>query len=186
MGVLGISPSPRSEIPEERGWRLACAALQRAWLLEADRQPITQVTTPDDVHAFIAPQPGLEPTCRDHVPYLIAYAPQLVIRGFASQFDDAIESLYEASRPEWQRRRATNDPFATALTLDNTPPQCDEEFALRAPDFGGYSPGRSLAALYPAIIRSMDLTFATSTMSITSHGCSPTATSGCPSRFALS
>jgi hypothetical protein len=139
-GRWGFPLPPRSEIPEERGWRLACAALQRAWQLEADRQPITQLTPPDEVHAFIASQPGLEPTCRDHVPYLIAYAPQLVVRGFAGQFEDAIESLYQRSKPEWQHRRATNDRFATALTVDNTPPQCDGEFALRAADFGGYSP----------------------------------------------
>ena len=139
-GRWGFPLPPRSDLPEERGWRLAYAALQQAWQLEADSQPITQVTPPDEVHAFIASQPGLEQACRDHVPYLRAYAPQLVIRGFAGQFEDTIEALYERSKPAWQRRRAENDPFGTALTVDNTPPQCDEEFALRAPDFGGYSP----------------------------------------------
>ena len=69
---------------------------------------------------------------------MIAYAPQLVIRGFGGQYEDEIDTRYRASVAEGTQRRATNDPGGTGLTVDHRPPGCDEEFALRDPVFGGY------------------------------------------------
>jgi hypothetical protein len=132
-------PLPAAERdPVQRGWRLASAALQMAWQQEAGQRPITQVTHPDVVHEFIHSQPGLLESCHDHVRYLIAYAPQLVIRGFGGEFEDAIESLYQRSVERGERRRAAGDRGGTALTTDGLPPGCDDEYVLRDPEFGRY------------------------------------------------
>src|SRR4051794_9684909 len=91
-------PLPWAESdPLDRGWRIARAALQEAWKEEADRRPITQITPPQIVHEFIAAQPGLAETCRENLRYLLAYAPQLVVRGFGGEFEDTIEDAYQRS-----------------------------------------------------------------------------------------
>ena len=130
-------PAP-SEKSSERGWRLAMAARQMEWKREADKIPITQVSHPNLVHDFIASQPGLADVCHDDVRYLIAYAPQLSIPGFGGQFEDQIESLYQDSVELARARRAAKSPSGTALTTDKNPPGCDEEYALRDPNFGRY------------------------------------------------
>ena len=137
-GRWGFPLPARSEIPAERGWRLACAAMQMAWQEEAARRPITQIARPERVHEFIESQPHLQEVCSDYLRYLIAYAPQLVIPGFGGQYEDEIDTRYRASVAEGTRRRAANDPGGTGLTVDHRPPGCEEEFALRDPVFGGY------------------------------------------------
>jgi hypothetical protein len=139
-GRWGFPLPPASKLPEERGWRLACAAMQTIWQREAETQPITQITHPRVVREFIASQPGLREACHDFVRYLISYAPQLVVRGFGGEFEDAIEAEYKGSieaRRELQRHSPNS---GIALTLDGRPPTCDEEVALRDPDFGRYEP----------------------------------------------
>jgi hypothetical protein len=81
--------------PQDRGIRLAWSAMQMAWQKEADERPITQITPPADVHSFIRSQPGLEEACGSGTKYLIAYAPQLLIRGFGGPFEEKIEALGE-------------------------------------------------------------------------------------------
>lgn len=100
MGRWGFPLPPTSRVPAERGWRLACAAMQSRWQQKADTQPITQITRPDLVHEFIASQPGLHEMCADHVRYLISYAPQLVVRGFGGEYEDTIEAMYQRSVTE--------------------------------------------------------------------------------------
>ena len=108
-GRWGFPLPMRSDLPAERGWRLACAAMQMAWQLEADHQPITQITRPELIHEFIESQPYLEEACSEHLQYLITYAPQLIIRGFGGQYEDEIEERYQASVAEGIVRRANND-----------------------------------------------------------------------------
>jgi hypothetical protein len=137
----GFPLPPQSEEPSERGWRLACTAIQMAWQQEADNRPITQLTRPELVHEFISSQPGLTETCHDYVRYLISYAPQLVIRGFGGQFEDEIDALYRQSVEIAERRRVIGDRSGTALTSDRQPPGCDDEYVLRDPEFGRYEAG---------------------------------------------
>ena len=137
-GRWGFPLPERSEVPSQRGWRMACAAMQMSWRQEANSRPITQVTPPELVHEFIASQPGLDTTCAENLPYLISYAPQLVIRGFGGVYEEDIEAAYQRSRAACMLRRESDSRFGTALTTDSRSPACDHEFALRDPDFGKY------------------------------------------------
>ena len=65
--------------PKDRAKRLARAILQNTWVSEAERRPITQITPPEEVHAFIQEMPGLAEVCEEYPSYLGAYAPQLLI-----------------------------------------------------------------------------------------------------------
>jgi hypothetical protein len=137
-GRWGFPLPPPAKEPDQRGWRLACAAMQMAWQQEADARPITQVTHPDLVHEFIISQPGLSETCHDYVHYLIAYAPQLVIRSFGGPFEDEIDALYQRSVEAAEHRRAAGDRAGIALTTDRQLPRCGDEYVLRDPEFGRY------------------------------------------------
>lgn len=137
-GRWGFPLPPASKSPDERGWRLAWAAMQRRWQEEADSRPITQITNPGAVHEFIASQPGLSDTCADHLRYLISYAPQLVIPGCGGAYENTIEAMYQQSVAIHERRRAENDRTGTALTTDGRAPGCDDEYVLRDPEFGMY------------------------------------------------
>jgi hypothetical protein len=137
-GRWGFPLPLRSTEPADRGWRIACAAMQRQWQEEASSRPITQITPPQQVLDFIASQPCLTETCHDYVRCLMSYAPQIVIRGFGGDFEAEIEAVYQASSERGEQRRAAVDPGGTALTVDGRAPGCDEEVALRHPEFGGY------------------------------------------------
>jgi hypothetical protein len=139
-GRWGFPLPPSSEVSAERGWRLAWTALQRLWCQVANERPITQLTPPGEVHDFIAIQTGLSEVCVDHLAYLIAYAPQLVIQGFGGPFEAEIERGYQMSLAHCEERRSVGDTAGSALTTDGRCPGCDDEFALRDPDFGMYSP----------------------------------------------
>jgi hypothetical protein len=117
-GRWGFPLPPQSTEPSGRGLRLAWAALQRDWQREAELRSITQITRPDVVAEFIASQPGLAETCHDFVRYVAVYAPQLTIPGFGGEFEDEIDAMY---RLPMERGHG-----------------CDDDFALRDPDFGGY------------------------------------------------
>lgn len=56
-GRWGFPLPERSKVPEDRGWRMACAAMQMTWQEAAESRPITQITHPDLVHEFIGSQP---------------------------------------------------------------------------------------------------------------------------------
>lgn len=137
-GRWGFPLPSASKSPAERGWRLAWAAMQTRWQKEAETRPITQITRPEFVHEFIASQDGLQEMCFDHLNYLIAYAPQLVIRGFGGIYEDTIEAMYQRSVATHELRRAENDRHGMALTTDGRAPGCDEEYALRDSEFGKY------------------------------------------------
>jgi hypothetical protein len=117
-GRWGFPLPEFSTDPAERGWRLAHAAMQMMWQREADALPITQITKPEEIHSFIESQPGLAEACSHYVPYLISYAPQLVIRTFGGKYEDEIESRYRRSVQACQNRRDNGDSFGSALTTD--------------------------------------------------------------------
>lgn len=93
----------RSEEPEGRAERLAQAVLRNAWVAEAERRPITQITPPAEVHEFINEMPGLRETCLEHPSFLGAYAPQLLIPGFGGEFERTFDDWLEWSRDRGRR-----------------------------------------------------------------------------------
>ncbi|HBG44251.1 MAG TPA: hypothetical protein DF292_03885 [Firmicutes bacterium] len=123
-GRWGFPLPLKGEIPEERGYRLAWAAMQGMWRERAEAEGITQVTHPNALHAFIASNCGLRETCHDYTEYLIAYAPQLTIRGYGGEFEEEIESMYQESLNSHMGKKTG----------------CDVEFALRHPQFGNHEP----------------------------------------------
>lgn len=124
-GRWGFPLPPRDTTPEGRGLRLAKAAMQMLWQAEADARPITQVTPPTEVLAFIESTPGLNETCEENIRYLISYAPQLLLPGVAGRFETKIDRYYNASKED-----------KSIWTAENR--TCGEEYALRDPDFGGH------------------------------------------------
>lgn len=81
-----------------RGRRIAQAALRDAWMAEAERRPVTQITEPEVVHEFIREMPGLFDTCMEHPRYLGAYAPQLLIPGFGGPFEQRFDDWLESEQ----------------------------------------------------------------------------------------
>lgn len=124
----------RSEDPTAWGERLAWAYMQMQWVQEAEDRPITPLTHYQEVLKFIGSYPGLAETCRDYPTLLVEWAPQLTIPGFEGDTIETIQNAYERSC----EKRQTNQTGGTALTVDGRSPLCDEDFALRHPDFGGY------------------------------------------------
>lgn len=137
-GRWGFPLPEASSIPTERGWRMAWAAVQMDWLREAERRPVTQITRPEAVLEFIESQPGLRQMCTEYPRYLVTYAPQLTIPGRAGPFEGAIEAAYIRSQEWYAERDAEGSSFGTGLTVDRRTPRCDDEYALRDPEFGGY------------------------------------------------
>lgn len=125
--------------PRERGVRFGWTALQMHWLLEAASRPITQITPPDEVLAFIASQTGLEEMCELYPRYLFTYAPQLMIPGLGGQFEPIFDEMYRDSLTWHEQQLAERSSFGRAMTTDGQVPRCSEEFALRDPDLGRYS-----------------------------------------------
>lgn len=112
---------PPSRDPDERARRLAQAVIRNAWVEEAERRPITQITPPDVVHEFIREFPGLRETALEQWGYLAAYAPQLTIPGFGGEFETYFNQWVDAAR----RGR---------------PPYSADSIALHADDFLGERP----------------------------------------------
>lgn len=139
-GRWGFPLPPKSKDPDDHGWRLAVAGMQRRWRDDADARPITQITRPEQVHAFIAQHPLLAATCHDHLHYLVSYAPQLTIRGFGGEFESEIETVYRRDRRRSMRARAQGSRFGSGLTTDDRAPKVGEDLALRDPAFGNYRP----------------------------------------------
>ncbi len=102
-GRWGFPLPESSREPAERGFRLARAAMQMEWQRDADEIPITQITPPEQVHAFIESAPGLADVCHEYPYYLCVYAPQLVIPGFGGQFEELFEDLYQMSLADESR-----------------------------------------------------------------------------------
>lgn len=121
------------------GERLAWTALQMQWTEEAEKLRISPLTHPQVVHEFIRQQPGLFETCETFPQLLVEYAPQLVIPGMAGEFESLFSTLYNESLKRQSAKRKRRSREGTALTIDESVPLCDEEWALRHPEFGKYS-----------------------------------------------
>jgi hypothetical protein len=109
------------------------------WSDEAERLLISPLTRPQEVHSFIHHQPGLLETCEMFPQLLVEYAPQLVIPGMSGEFEALFTRLYEDSVNRQSVKRKEGSLEGTALTTDGGVPLCDEEWALRDPEFGRYS-----------------------------------------------
>ncbi len=139
-GHWGFPLPPSDSQPANRGVRLGQAAMQMLWQQEAERQRLSQVSSPEQVLEFVRSQPGLAVTCEDYLPYLAAYAPQLAIRGCGGEFDKLFEDWYQDSIKDNQGRRAKGDKTGSALTKNGLAPKTEKVLALRDPSFGDYSP----------------------------------------------
>lgn len=146
-GRWGFPLPLASRDPDQRGWRMARAAMQMRWQEDADDLPITQLTHPERVLEFIDSHPDLAEVCAEHIHYMVSYAPQMTIRGMGGQFESAIDDYYLASIERSAAIAKTNENFGTALTTNGEPPRCDEDFALRDPNFGFYDPA-SLTCMF--------------------------------------
>ncbi|MEX1031359.1 MAG: hypothetical protein WDZ91_15150 [Paenibacillaceae bacterium] len=135
MEHWGTTLTPRDRA-YSRGERIAWAAMQLIWQGEAEQLEICQTTPPRRVHEFIENSPGLAEMCRSRPEYLALYAPQLTIRGFEGNFEEVIESWYKRSIENYTE----NSEKAKGLTIDGKGALCDEELALRHPNFGKYEP----------------------------------------------
>jgi hypothetical protein len=132
-------PLPEKEGgPENWGERLAWTAMQLAWTKDADILRITPLTPPREVLEFVESQPGLAEACEFFPGLLVEYAPQLLIPGMGGRFEALLSEEYLESAQAGAKRRQENSPFGSALTTDHKSPLCDEEWALRDPDFGRY------------------------------------------------
>ena len=129
---------PKEGGAQQWGERLAWSALQLNWSEAAEKQAITPLTRPEEVHEFVDSQPGLYETCEMFPRLLVEYAPQLVIPGMSGEFDALFSRLYEESLHRHKELRKRGDKGGTGLTIDGLGPLCDEEWALRDPHFGGY------------------------------------------------
>lgn len=123
-----------------RGERLAWCAMQMQWTEFAEREHITPLTHPDEVHKFISSHPGLLETCSLYPELVAEYAPQLTISGFEGILAASIEEAFQKSCAEAKRTAITNPQFGSSLTVDGHPPLCDEEWSLHHPTFGNYRP----------------------------------------------
>ncbi|MBE3088268.1 MAG: toll/interleukin-1 receptor domain-containing protein [Chloroflexi bacterium] len=136
-------PLPWAEVEDSAamGERLAWTAMQLRWVAEAESLPVTPLTPPAEVLAFIDRHPGLWEISVQFPDLLVEYAPQLSIRGFGGSLEDAIEGGYRRSCERTLSQLKLNPTAARHWSRDGEPTVCDEEWALRAPDFGHYKPG---------------------------------------------
>jgi len=130
-----------TEGSSRRGESLAWIVMQHLWQQEAENRPITQMTPPGEVVAFIQSHPGLREVCCQMPRHLMEFAPQLAIPGLAGDLEDVIEQSFQQSVAEYRERRAKRDPSGTALTTNGLCPACEDYFALRHPTFGDYEAG---------------------------------------------
>ena len=94
-------PLPRADAaPRIRGHRLARAAAQMMWQQADEEHPVSQITPPEDVLAFIDSHPGLADACLEHPSYLLSYAPQLALPGAAGWLQELVDETWE-----WARNR---------------------------------------------------------------------------------
>ncbi len=127
-------------LPRERGHYLAWHAMQQNWVEKANSIPITQITHPEIVIDFIKKLPGLQEKCEQYPQCLLSYAPFIGIKGFEGPFLNSIESFYQASLIKQKQLIKEKSINGSGLTTSNLPPECEEELALRHPQFGNYRP----------------------------------------------
>ena len=132
----------------ERGDHLAWTAMQLRWTQDAEERAVTPLTPPDQVLNFIDDNPGLLETCMDYPQYLIEYAPQLAIPGNEGPFKNVLQHAFEQDCAEQGARRKTQPSYGSLLTVDGIGPFCSEEWSIRHPTFGRYSPSTVAGAYF--------------------------------------
>ena len=123
-GRWGFPLPDRSRDPGARGERIAWAALQMLWQAEADRRPVTQITHPEEVHAFLRSQPGLMERALEFPHYVASYSPQLTIPGLGGPLESVFEAWFKDTLAEEGGGRSG----------------CPDLLALRYPKFGHHDP----------------------------------------------
>jgi hypothetical protein len=136
----GFPLPSHNRTPQERGYSLAFAAMQREWQFQTEKYSISQITHPDEVLGFIKSQPGLTETCFKHLYTLAAYVPQLTIKGMGGIFENEFEKNYQISIEKQIKELRNGSELGTGLTTDKLSPLCDERWALRNDNFGNYRP----------------------------------------------
>lgn len=126
--------------PEERAERLAWAAMQKNWQDEAERLRITQISSPEEVLDFIESMPGLSEASHQSLHYLLAYVPQLAIKGCGGQFEEEIAHWYKVAVRRKKKAELSGTDFGTALTVDESPTDFGEPVAFRSRDFLKFKP----------------------------------------------
>ena len=127
----------KSDDPRQWGDRLAWTAMQLEWTRAAEEVPITIISPPDRVLSFVHAHPGLMETC-EVLPELVAeYAPQLTIPGFGGDLETCIEKAFRKSCRKYMAHCSTH---GSPLTSDGKAALCDEEWSIRHPSFGNYTP----------------------------------------------
>jgi hypothetical protein len=139
---------PKSDEPSAWGERLAWAYMQMQWVEDAGRSSITPLTHYLEVQEFIRRNPGLYETCQDYPTLLVEWAPQLTISGFEGDLLETVESAYQTSCKKQKERAMRSPTSGTGLTVNGATPECDEDFALRHPTFGGYDPVHVASAYF--------------------------------------
>ena len=97
-GHWGFPLPDVSSNPRQRGHRLARAAAQMMWQRADDKDPISQVTPPEEVLAFIDSHPGLADACIEHPSYMLSYAPQLALPGVAGWLQEIVDETWQWAR----------------------------------------------------------------------------------------
>jgi hypothetical protein len=128
----------KEENAEAWGERLAWAAMQDAWTIVAESRPITLITAPEELHAFLLSSPGLLDACAIFPELAAEYAPQLTIPGFEGPLKNVIEEAYQTSLDEYEANASRRQSSGTGLAADERPPACDVVWCLRHPNLGNY------------------------------------------------
>src|SRR5262249_1494952 len=128
------------EDPELWGDRLAWTAMQMRWSEAADERNISPLTEPAEVHAFINDFPGLIEVCCEFPDLTAEWAPQLIIQGFGGELEEVFDNEYHKDCKKRAAMERRSPGFGSDITTAHTSPACDERWALRHPNFGGYEP----------------------------------------------
>jgi hypothetical protein len=129
-----------SDDPKKKGIYFAEKAIQKKWQEVVQEENISQLTSPDRLHKIINSIPGLNNILLDSLHYTIRYAPQITIKGFGGFFESPIEEYYHKSLTENLPKE--NLPKSAELAIEKKSPICDEDIALRDPNFGFHEASR--------------------------------------------
>jgi hypothetical protein len=79
--------------------------------------PISQVTPPEEVLAFVDGHPGLADACIEHPSYLLSYVPQLALPGAAGRLQEVVDETWEWARGRVSRGGVDPDSATGRLRL---------------------------------------------------------------------
>jgi len=112
---------------DERGSYLANKVVQMIWQDIVRDKRISQITHPNIVLDEISKVSGLKELLLENIDTIICYTPQLTIKGYGGLFENKIEEYYQLSLKKYHEDKGRKY-------------LCDEEIALRNPQFGLYRP----------------------------------------------